>query len=215
MSDVSLETLYDLWNEIRAGRIAPSRADIETSAFSALTEIMFQLEVQSDVVKIRNPGKILFKIAGSEPHGRPLVSLMSHDSRAQLVRAMKQVVERPAIAELVLHGQNSAGAELQANLLMMPLRSDFGMMDRMLCGITFVKPHAPSPLVLGITNVKLRSIPDTRVARQALHGFSEPAALFSGPGSAHVHQVSNNPSAHSGEPRGRFRVIKGGLDKKE
>lgn len=212
MSDVALQTLYNLWSQTRAERLAPFRAEIETPRAGPLAAIVFQLEIQGDIAKIRHPGAVLNKIAGAEAHGRPLVSLMSPESRAQLVLVMKKVLETPAVAELVLNAQDDNGEVFSVNLLLMPLRSDFGVMDRMLCGVTSAAPPAATPLTLSIADVQIKTIAAARFDAQTMPGFSEPAAAFGAQDTPKFQQVSDNPAAQSGVSRGRFRVIKGGLD---
>jgi len=67
----SLQTLYGYWNEVRAGRLAPQRLDIEPSRIAEILAETFMLEwVEPGTYPYRLAGTQLCEIFGSELRGK-------------------------------------------------------------------------------------------------------------------------------------------------
>lgn len=213
MRDHILNLLFDHWDSLRAGRLAPFRAEIDPRAFSPALEHMFILEsLGADDIRIRLAGLRLCEMMGMEVRGKPAVSMMRADSRAQLARIMRQVMSKPAIAELSLHAHDFNAGELDAQMILLPLRSDFGAIDRIFGAISLkTAPYRP-PLGFSILNANVTTIENGVFESAALPGFAEAQGRFSMDAAPGLRQITGNPSAARGSPRGQFRVIKGGQD---
>lgn len=213
MRDHILSLLYDHWDSLRAGRLAPFRAEINPRAFSPALEHMFILETLGpDDIRIRLAGMRLCEMMGMEVRGKPAVSMMRTDSRAQLARVMRQVTSTPSMAEFTLRAYDFSNAEFDASMLLLPLRSDFGTIDRMIGAISLRADRFGPPLGFSILNVAVTAIQEGVIDAPALPGFAEAQGGFTMDGAPDLRPVDGNPDAMRSGPRGRFRVIKGGQD---
>ncbi len=97
-------------------------------------------------------------------------------------------------------------------MLLMPLRSDFGEINRVLgCTSGDGEVHAP-PLAFTIEDVTVTPIETSQSAevRRALPGFAEEQASFGpGPGTPKLHSIDGNPNAPTKSRQGgpKLRVI--------
>ena len=67
----SLQTLYSYWNELRAGRIAPQRLEIEPSRIAGILSETFMLErTDAGTYQFRLAGTRLCELFGSELRGK-------------------------------------------------------------------------------------------------------------------------------------------------
>ena len=58
MENPNTQTLYRYWNELRAGRDAPGRSEVDPRRISGSLETMFILEARDD-------GQMRFRLAGT------------------------------------------------------------------------------------------------------------------------------------------------------
>jgi hypothetical protein len=116
----SLQTLYTYWNEVRAGRIAPQRLEIEPSRIAAILSQTFMLEVlRPDTYPYRLAGSRLCEMFGSELRGKNFLDDWSHEDRRMFETHLAAIIEQGAVAHLTLEGIVDARhrAEFEANLL--------------------------------------------------------------------------------------------------
>ena len=127
-----LSSLKSYWERLRAGRIAPYRAEIDPRQFEAALENMFILEkVSADNMRIRLAGMKVCEMMGMEVRGMQPGYLIDEDDRLRFDRLLNVVMNEPAVVELRLEARNRAGT-YHATMLLMPLRSDFGDINRVL-----------------------------------------------------------------------------------
>jgi hypothetical protein len=116
----SLQTLYSYWNEIRAGRDAPQRLEIEPSRIAAILSETFMLErVDAGTYRFRLAGTRLCEMFGSELRGKNFLDKWSDQDRQVLERDLATIGEQGAVAVLTIEGVADARhrVELAANLL--------------------------------------------------------------------------------------------------
>jgi len=116
----SLQTLYGYWNEVRAGRLAPQRLDIEPSRIAEILAETFMLEwVEPGTYPYRLAGTQLCEIFGSELRGKNFLDGWSEVDRSQVEGCLATICEQGAVAHLILEGIVDARhrVELEANLL--------------------------------------------------------------------------------------------------
>lgn len=128
--------LYDYWNSIRDGRLAPFRSEIEPREIAPLLDSTFILEAQNrDSVRFRLAGTKLCESFGMELRGMSALALWHGDCRARVRDVMHRVVTEPCIGHVSCTVENRGGFQYEAEFLYMPLRSDMGEMTRVLgCG---------------------------------------------------------------------------------
>jgi len=116
----SLQTLYRYWDEVRAGRLAPQRLDIEPSRIAAILAETFMLElVDPGTYPYRLAGTRLCEMFGSELRGKNFLDSWSTEDRRVIEGCLAAVSEQGAAAHLILEGVLDARhrVELEANLL--------------------------------------------------------------------------------------------------
>ena len=186
MNDVMLSSLKSYWERLRAGRIAPYRAEMDPRQFQSALENMFIVEKLSpDNMRIRLAGMKICEMMGMEVRGMQPGFLIDEADRLRFERLMNVVMGEPAVVELKLEAPNRAGL-YRATMLLMPLRSDFGDVNRVLgCTSGEGELFAP-PLAFTIQDVGVTPIEPSQGAerRQPLPGFAEPIAEFAAPGGA-------------------------------
>ena len=128
--------LYEYWNKLRAGRIAPYRSEISPRAISNLLESTFILEHVGDKnVRFRLAGTKLCENFGMELRGMNALALWHGECRTQAQDMIQKVVSEPCIGHISCTVETQAGYLFDAEFLYMPLRSDFGDISRVLgCG---------------------------------------------------------------------------------
>lgn len=214
MNDLMLSSLRTYWDRLRAGRIAPYRAEIDPRQFEQALENMFIVERLAPTnMRIRLAGMKICDMMGMEVRGMQPSFLIDEPDRTRFDRLLNVVMSEPAVVELTLSAPNRAGT-YGASMLLMPLRSDFGDINRVIgCTSGDGEFFAP-PLAFRIDEVAVSPVepgpaplPETP-ARTPMPGFAEPAPSFSG--APILRSIAGNPDAPL-KPRGptKLRVIEG------
>jgi hypothetical protein len=216
MNDLMLSSLKSYWERLRAGRVAPYRAEIDPRQFESALENMFIIEkLAPDNMRIRLAGMKICEMMGMEVRGMQPGLLIEEADRVRFDRLLNVVMTEPAVVELKLAAPNRAGT-YRASMLMMPLRSDFGDINRVIgCTSGDGDLFAP-PLCFAIEDVAVTPVEPSQSAepRQLTPGFAEAQAGFA-PAPAtppRLTAIDGNPNApakpREGDTR-RFRVIDG------
>ena len=219
MNDPMLSSLRTYWDRLRAGRVAPYRAEIDPRQFEQALENMFIVEkLAPDNMRIRLAGMKICEMMGMEVRGMQPSCLIDAADRARFDRLLNVVMTEPAVVELGLSAPNRAGT-YHATMLMMPLRSDFGDINRVIgctsgSGELFAAPLAFHIEDVGVTPVEpgpaaAPAMPlGTDGPRGPMPGFAEPVPGFAG--APRLRSIEGNPNAPA-KPRSltRFRVIDG------
>jgi hypothetical protein len=212
MNDVMLSSLKTYWERLRAGRIAPYRAEIDPRQFESALENMFIIErLAPDNLRIRLAGMKICEMMGMEVRGMQPAFLIDEPDRTRFDRLLAVVMAEPAVVELQLAANNRAGV-YRASMLLMPLRSDFGEINRVIgCTSGEGELFAP-PLAFAIEEVTVTPVEPGAGAepKQAVPGFAEPQAEFAGPAAPKLRTIDGNPNAQTRRSIiPRFRVIDG------
>ena len=197
MNDPILDSLKTYWETLRAGRLAPYRSEIDPRQFEHALENMFILEVVGDdVIRVRLAGMKLCEMMGMEVRGMSPRAFMMPEDRVRFDRAVMDVVTRPAVTEFVVETVDYNGRSGTAYLLLMPLRSDFGEITRILGCISDNGEHFEAPVRFRITQTHSDPIVFTDAAEQPrAAGFAERRA----------------EDYQAAEPKPQLAAIKGGV----
>ena len=219
MNDLMLSSLKTYWDRLRAGRVAPYRAEIDPRQFEPALENMFIIEkLAPDNMRIRLAGMKICEMMGMEVRGMQPGFLIDEADRLRFDRLLNVVMNEPAVVELKLAAPNRAGT-YRATMLMMPLRSDFGDINRVIgCTSGEGDLFAP-PLAFAIEDVAVTPVESSQGAepRQPMPGFAEAQAAFAPPPPAapapKLRSIDGNPNAparpRDGAGPRKFRVIDG------
>jgi hypothetical protein len=212
MNDLMLSSLKSYWERLRAGRIAPYRAEIDPRQFETALENMFIVKrIAPDNMRIRLAGMKICEMMGMEVRGMEPGFLVDDEDRLRFERLLNVVMGEPSVVELRLAAEGRGG-RYRATMLLMPLRSDFGEINRVLGCTSGQGDIVAPPLAFRIEDVAVTPIEPNAPAdmRQALPGFAEEQASFdaggSGPRLRSIEGNPNAPAAPKGAPR-KFRVI--------
>ena len=207
-----LSSLKSYWERLRAGRIAPYRAEIDPRQFETALENMFIVErIAPDNMRIRLAGMNICEMMGMEVRGMQPGFLIDETDRLRFERLLNVVMAEPSVVELRLSA-DGRGGRYRATMLLMPLRSDFGEINRVLGCISGQGDVYAPPLAFRVDDVAVTPIEPSQSADSlhALPGFAEEQAGFdAGPSAPKLRSIEGNPNA-AAKPRNatrRFRVI--------
>jgi hypothetical protein len=199
MNDLMLSSLKTYWERLRAGRIAPYRAEIDPRQFESALENMFIIErLGPDNMRIRLAGMKICEMMGMEVRGMQPGFLLDEADRARFDRLLNVVMTEPAVVELRLAAQNRAGT-YRATMLLMPLRSDFGEINRVIgCTSGEGDLYAP-PLAFAIQDVAVTPVEPSLSAepKQLMPGFAEEPAAYAPPPAPKLRSIEGNPNAQA------------------
>ena len=141
---------------------------------------MFIIEkLAPDNMRIRLAGMKICEMMGMEVRGMQPGFLIEEADRQRFDRLLNVVMDEPAVVELKLAAPNRAGT-YRATMLLMPLRSDFGDINRVIgCTSGEGELFAP-PLAFAIQDVAVTPVEPSQGAepRQLMPGFAEAQAAF-------------------------------------
>ncbi|KEO56210.1 PAS domain-containing protein [Thioclava pacifica] len=210
------------WEALRAGRPMPSRAEIDPRGINRALEFSFILErVAPGIARFRLAGMHLNDLMGMEVRGMPLTSFFTPEARKGVAEMTEAVFASPAIAEARLSADRSLGrSALSAQLLILPLTSDFGDVSRALGCFVAEGEIGRSPrrfeLIQSQTHLLATNRPITPaqlapepLRPEALHaapmGFAEAQARYEPPRKTPAeHFAEMTPD----ERRAMFRVVR-------
>lgn len=218
MNDLMLSSLKSYWDRLRAGRVAPYRAEIDPRQFEGALENTFIVEkIAADTMRVRLAGTKVCEMMGMEVRGMEPGALIQEADRVRFERLLNVVMNEPAVVELKLAAPNRAGT-YRAKMLLMPLRSDFGDITRVIGCTSGEGDLFAAPLAFAIEDVAVTPVEPSQSAetRAAMPGFADAQADFApAPPAPKLRTIEGNPNATArprdgkGDGARRFRVIDG------
>lgn len=128
--------LHEMWTALRGDRPVPFRAELDAGRIGAKAPFLAILEyVGPSNFRIRIAGDRLNKWFGMELRGMSALSLTDTAARNHFQATLNRVTAEPAVG--VLHG-TARGVDMQSlsfEMILLPMRSDFGRVDRVLVGL--------------------------------------------------------------------------------
>lgn len=130
----ALKTVEAYWDGLRNGRPVPARSEIDPRGMQSALEYAFILErIAPGVARFRLAGMHLTDLMGMEVRGMPLTAMFVPESRAKISEALEAVFETPQITTITLKAERGIGrGAMDAQLLLCPLKSDLGDVNRIL-----------------------------------------------------------------------------------
>ena len=134
------------WEDLRAGRIAPARAEVDPRSLAACLDKVFVAElIAPGVARLRLAGQHLAELVGMEPRGMPLSVLFEGAGREELASALKQV-QAGARVVLPLRSDKAMGQPaLDGMVALMPLADKDGRLTRVLGVLETLGPVGRAP----------------------------------------------------------------------
>jgi hypothetical protein len=203
MDDSPLRDMREYWDELCAGRVVPLRSEVDPRAISTSLENGFILErAQPASVRFRLAGTHLSELMGMEVRGMPLRAFIDPAARAAFTTTLERVFEGPEVHEYRLISSQSNAPKMTARMLILPMKSDQGTIDRALGCMVAEGNVGLTPRRFQIAETRITSLVDGRVHREIETpvgvGFSEPKQSF------------KPQEARSGRPSGKpnLRLVK-------
>jgi len=163
-----LDDLETYWEHLRGDRLLPDRSDINPRDIQDSLEYAFIAErIAPGIARLRLAGMHMNELLGMEVRGMPLTAFFDPSHRRLLGDALDAVFEGPEVVTLTLASAREVGKpELDAKLLLMPLRSDFGDVTRVLGALQSHGPVGRAPRRFTVTQVEKRAL-DAKMSTQA------------------------------------------------
>ncbi|MEM7056913.1 MAG: PAS domain-containing protein [Pseudomonadota bacterium] len=126
-----LRSLYTYWDALRAGRKTPLRSDIDPRDMDCDARNLFILEnLGRGNIRFRLAGTAIVDAFGMELRGMNARAIMSTGSRESFTALITETLEDPGVGYARL--RNAADDAVVWEISLLPLRSDFGMIDRVI-----------------------------------------------------------------------------------
>lgn len=137
MKHKTSQILFGYWNEVRRGRLAPRRFDIEPSRISHILPETFILErVQSERYLFRLAGTRLCEIFAREFRGTNLLELFSGKERSALERLLAIATGQGAVVVLTLAVAAARRRPIGLEMILLPLLHTDESVSRFLCSLS-------------------------------------------------------------------------------
>lgn len=158
--DKALARIEAYWTEVRAGRLVPSRSEIDPRGLEGVLGHAFILErLTTGLARLRIAGSHMTELLGMEARGLPMSTIFAPGSRETLAEALEAVFDEPATVRFsVISGSGFGRPELTGGIVLLPLRSDLGDITRVLGGISLTGRVGRTPRRLEITGQSRRSL---------------------------------------------------------
>ncbi|MCI4663830.1 MAG: PAS domain-containing protein [Neomegalonema sp.] len=125
--------LFNYWEELRQGRAAPYRSELDPRAISSLLETTFILEHTPEATpRFRLAGTKLCDQFGMELRGMSALAFWTGESRTRMRDLLRRVVTEPCVGHVICTVETRSGYLYEAEFVYLPLRSDLGEMTRIL-----------------------------------------------------------------------------------
>jgi hypothetical protein len=128
--------LFDMWDALRGGRAAPFRAELDAGKIGARTPYLAIFEqVGESNFRVRIAGDRLNAWFGLELRGMSALALATPACRNHLQATLNRVTAEPAAAVISGVATAADGDSAGFECVLLPMRSDFGPVDRVLFGM--------------------------------------------------------------------------------
>jgi hypothetical protein len=133
MREAISQTLYTYWNDIRAGRIAPKRFEIEPSQIAGMLPDTFILErIDTETSRFRLAGTRICETFGMEFRGLNFFELVGEEDRVTLQRQFSVIARQGAVGLFNLASESASGHQVELEILLLPLVHMRDSVDRFL-----------------------------------------------------------------------------------
>ncbi len=204
MQHTSTKQLYEYWNQVRNGRFAPNRFEIEPAKLADILPDVFILECpDNSTYRFRLAGTRICSLLGHELRQQNLLDYWTGDDREGVQSLLHTVATDGAGAIVECAGKNAtANEQVVFEMIVLPLVHTENAVNRMVGSIAPLnQPYWAG--TLEIRHLMLTTFdviwPDVR---PHIPRTSEPPAVLSG-----------TRSLSADDARSRFRVLEGGLSR--
>lgn len=203
MREVISQTLYGYWNDIRAGRLAPKRFEIEPSQIAGMLPDTFILErIDAETSRFRLAGTRICETFGTEFRGVNIFDLFCKEDRITLQRQISVIARQGAVGVFTLKCENDAGGAIGIEMLLLPLTHLRDTVDRFVGSMAVTE----QPLWLGDEPL----VKTTMVASDLIWPDGRPHAMIDAVHRQAPFLPQMNEARIVRSDRRQFRVYEGG-----
>ena len=135
------QQLFAYWNELRGGRLAPRRFEIEPSAIAAILPDTFILEREGrHDYMFRLAGTRICDYFGKEFRGRNLLDLWTPEDREVVIRVLESVTRDGGVGVIGFMANSTGGSAAGYEMLLLPLVHTGQTISRVLGSIAPLSP---------------------------------------------------------------------------
>jgi hypothetical protein len=143
MKEQVSQFLYGYWNDVRAGRLAPKRFEIEPSSLASILPDTFVLELsEPGTARFRLAGTRICDAFGTEFRGTDFFELFGPDDRATLRRQVSIMANQGAVGVLSLEAETASGLKAHFEVTLLPLIHTHDKVERFLGSMAPDKAYA-------------------------------------------------------------------------
>lgn len=206
MTDKTINILRNHWDSVREGKLPPFRSEISPRSLPDVLDTLFILEQLSpNDLRVRIAGLTICEMMGMEVRGQTPMTFFEEKARARFDAVVENVLTRPTIARLGLSTTDKLGNAGKVEMILLPLRSDFGDVNRIIGCVTVPKMGFTAPIRYKIDTIDLEPI--TRQNHNVL-GFAEERAEFDMEGAPALRSINGNERAETKKPVGKPSYLK-------
>jgi len=200
MTMTMIQTLRSHWESLRTNGELPLRSDINPRQIPDVLDSLFIFErLNPHDVRVRIAGLTICEMMGMEVRGQSPMSFFDDTTRRRFASVVADVLDRATVAHLGLDTVDKMGNEARAEMIMLPLRSDFGDVNRVIGCVTGPADGFTAPMRFHVRNVDIDTLDRTEQSVQSL-GFAENGMGFIMDGTSSFRTISGGGSAHNKRP---------------
>lgn len=137
MQQKTNQILYAYWNDVRAGRFAPRRFDIEPARIAGILAETFILErAAADTYRFRLAGTRICEIFGFELRGQDFFDGWNATDRAGLADSIARITRDGGVGALTFTAATADGRTVALEAIVLPLVHTHDQVDRLLGAIS-------------------------------------------------------------------------------
>jgi hypothetical protein len=187
-----IQNLRSHWESLRTDDDLPMRSDIDPRLIPDVLDSLFIFErLNPEDLRVRIAGLNLCEMMGMEVRGQSPMTFFTKNARQQFSTAVSDVMTCPTIAHLDLDTIDKMGNEARAKMILLPLRSDFGDVNRIIGCVTPPAAGFTAPMRFNVRAVVLEDV-NSNIAAQTTHsiGFAEPKVGYIMDGTSTFHSIA-------------------------
>ncbi len=148
------------WSALCRNGHLPNRSDVHPRALGDVLSHVFILErIAPGLARFRVAGSELTQLAGMDVRGMPISTFFHTTGRRDIAAALEACFDGPARVEATLTARNvQRGPDVQGQMLLLPLRSDMGRIDRCLGTIQMSGPLVSDTYRLVLDDCQVQSV---------------------------------------------------------
>jgi len=190
-----IQILRSHWESLRINGEIPLRADIDPRQIPDVLDSLFIFERLNPLdIRVRIAGLRLCEMMGMEVRGQSPMSFFDERTRARFSAVITDVMARPTAACLSLDTVDNMGNEAQASMILLPLRSDFGDVTRVIGCVSGPTEGFTAPVRFHVHSVDMETLNSTDKSARSF-GFAEQGAGFIMDGTSSFRAISGSGTA--------------------